>query len=127
MAFEYIVKTLPPVWPGKRHDTFKKSPFKTQWTATLQLLAREIKLLGGTHVEVAVDLPRGEYDLRADGQLRADARPRRAVIVSFRMPDGTRMSFPCDTYGWWQDNVYAIAKTLENLRAVDRWGATQSR
>jgi hypothetical protein len=126
-TLQYTVKTLPPVWPGQRRANFLKSPFKTRWTATLELLAREIKKLGGTHVEIAVDLPRGEYDLRADGQLRADARPRRAVIVSFRTPDGSRLQFPCDTYGWWQDNVYAIAKTLENLRAIDRWGATQSR
>jgi hypothetical protein len=36
-----------------------------------------------------------------------------------------RLTFPCDTYADWQTNVYAIAKSLESLRAVDRYGVTQ--
>jgi hypothetical protein len=127
MALVYTVTTLPPVWPGVKRATGVRSPFKTRWTGTLELLDREIKKLSGSHVEIAVDLHRGARDIRNDGQLRADALPKRSVLVSFRTPKGERLQFPCDTYGFWQDNVYAIAKTLENLRAIDRWGATQSR
>lgn len=127
MALQYTVTLLPPVWPGVKRASGIRSPFKTQWTGTLELLNREIKKLRGSHVEIAVELTRGARDIRNDGQLRSDALPKRSVIVSFRTPKGERLQFPCDTYGFWQDNVYAIAKTLENLRAIDRWGATQSR
>lgn len=38
-----------------------------------------------------------------------------------------RMVLATDTYEHWQANVRAIALTLEALRAVDRYGATQGR
>lgn len=38
-----------------------------------------------------------------------------------------RAVFATDAYGTWQMNVRAIAKTLEALRAADRYGATQGR
>jgi len=48
------------------------------------------------------------------------------VIVSFTRGDtGVRLTFPCETYFQWQDNLYAIAQTLEKLRAIDRYGVTQ--
>jgi hypothetical protein len=36
------------------------------------------------------------------------------------------MSFPCDTFDDWQDNLRAIAKSLEALRMVDRYGVTRN-
>lgn len=122
LRFTYTVTPLPPVWPGPRVGAVK-SKFKTQWTRTLDLLDREIRHLNGTHVEFACDI-RGERDINLNGQLRANARPGPRVIVSFRVPSGKRLQFPCGTYTWWQDNVYAIAKSLENLRAVERWGVS---
>src|SRR3954471_12983319 len=61
-------------------------------------------------------------DLRQDGMLRADARPGPAVIVSFIDRDGQRQAYPCDTFAWWQDNLYAIAIVLEDLRRAERYG-----
>ena len=54
--------------------------------------------------------------------LRADARPGAAVIVSFIDRDGQRQAYPCDTFTWWQDNLYAIAVVLEDLRRAERYG-----
>ena len=69
--------------------------------------------------------------LRQDGQLRADARPRSpAVVVSFDVPEGkltTRLQFPADRFLFWQDNVDAVARALEALRMVDRYGVQQGR
>lgn len=139
MAFTYRLAPLPSQWPGKRSTSTKKSPFKTQWTRTVKILEREIRHLQGTNVEIAIDV-RSERDIRADGLLRADARPRHPVILSFTVPatyryeaerqivdmPERRLQFPCDTYGWWEDNVYAIASALENLRAVERWGVSRT-
>lgn len=118
----YTVTELPPVWPGRRTSFPKKAPFKSQWSKTLHILAREIRYLGGRNVQIALDLPRGERDLRQDGRLLADARPRHPVILSFIDNEGQRQAYPCDRFGWWQDNLYAIAIVLEDLRRAERYG-----
>jgi len=124
-SFEYVVTPLPPVWPGKATPAYnrKRPQFKTIWTDALERLRREVKMLSGRNVKIAVDVD--ERHLRNDGQLRADARPRSsAVIISFDVV-GSRLAFPCDTYSFWQENVDAIARALEALRLVDRYGVQQ--
>ncbi|HVX38775.1 MAG TPA: hypothetical protein VHB25_04300 [Gemmatimonadaceae bacterium] len=124
MALQYTITPLPAVWPGPKAAP-RRSPFKTQWTKTLTMLEREIRHLRGTHVEFAVDV-RGPRDINQNGTLRADARPAARVIVSFRLPSGKRLQFPCGTFAFWQDNVYAIAKALEALRMVERYGVSST-
>lgn len=127
MSLDYRVTPLPDVWPGKATPSYsrKRAPFKANWSKTLTLLEREIRHLAGTRVEIAVDVePR---HLRNDGQLRADARTRSsAVIVSFTTGKD-RLQFPADRFAFWQDNVDAIARALEALRMVDRYGVQQGR
>jgi hypothetical protein len=118
----YTVTDLPPVWPGRRTQSPRRAPFKSAWPKTLHILAREIRYLGGKNVEIALDLPRGAMDLRQDGRLLADARPRPPVILSFIDNEGQRQAYPCDRFAWWQDNLYAIAIVLEDLRRAERYG-----
>lgn len=122
----YSVTDLPPVWPGRRTQTPKRAPFKSSWTKTLHMLAREIRYLGGRTVQIALDLPRGAMDLRQDGRLLADARPRHPVVLSFIDNEGQRQAYPCDRFAWWQDNLYAIAVVLEDLRRAERYGVQSS-
>ncbi len=117
---QYVVTDLPPVWPGKKTQFRKSAPFKTSWTRTMHLLARETEYLGARKIEFALSISLG--DLRQDGRLRADARPGAAVIVSFLDRDGQRQAYPCDRFAWWQDNLYAIAVVLEDLRRAERYG-----
>jgi D-serine deaminase-like pyridoxal phosphate-dependent protein len=58
--------------------------------------------------------------------LRADARPGPAVILTFLDRDNQRQAYPCDRFGWWQDNLYAIAIVLEDLRRAERYGVQSS-
>lgn len=111
----------------------KRSQFDTTWTKTLDLLGREIDHLGGHDVVIEVDVR--EQDIRIDGMLRANARSDSpAVVVAFDTRDHGPMLYRCDRYvaQWhdqgpdWQHNVRAIALTLEALRAVDRYGATET-
>lgn len=113
------------------------TPFTIGWSTALALLQREADQLTGrkaTTVYVEVDLPPSA--IRVDGQMRSDA-PRRiatpAVAVELPGPDGAPIRFTSDHHrdnyasrylAGWQSNVYAVAKTLEALRAMDRWGAT---
>lgn len=127
MSLDYRVIPLPALWPGKVTPTYQRvrPQFKTIWTKALRLLEREVGMLRGRNVTIAVDVT--ETHLRQDGQLRADARPRSSsVIVSFDVKDG-RLQFPCDNFTNWQENVDAIARALEALRLVDRYGVQQGR
>lgn len=96
--------------------------FKANWSATLDLLDRELWHLDASSVVLQVDVT--EADLRLDGQLRANARPDfpgvRLIVDS---PRGT-LSWQTDVCEFWQHNVRSIALGLEALRAVDRYGIT---
>lgn len=128
MSLSYRVASLPDAWPGGARTAAadrERPKFKTIWTRALDLLDREVYYLDGSNVEIAVDV--APTMLRNDGQLRADARPRSAaVVVSFDTPTG-RLVFAADRYTYWQENVDAIARSLEKMRAVDRYGVLQGK
>lgn len=108
--------------------------FSASWKETEQLLVDEVDRLGGRGLVIEVDVR--EQDLRLDGTLRANAREAAtpAVVVAFETAKHGPMLYRCDTftapYRWqgadWQHNVRAIALTLQALRAVDRYGATDT-
>lgn len=114
------------------------SRFTASWTDTLDLLARELKALDGRRVVFEIDVREG--DVRRDGMLRANAKAEHPpVIIAFESKFGPLMyradRFNSKPYGsdgvrvmphLWQHNVRAVALTLAALRAVDRYGATQS-
>lgn len=112
----------------------RSSPFSASWSTTLELLGREIDLLGGADFVIEVDTE--ERHIRLDGQLRADAKvDQPAIVVAFETKQHGSMLYRCDRYyagayrprgDSWQHNVRAIALTLEALRAVDRYGATET-
>lgn len=111
------------LWPEPETRSRKRSPFSATYSETKALLCREVHHLGAT--SAVLQLAVTEADLRLDGDLRASARPTHpGVIVSFESRHGS-LRYACDTYLSWQDNVRAIALTLEKLRAVDRYGAAK--
>lgn len=131
----YTVRPLSDrTWLRYAHQR-QQSRFDSPWSSTLSLLGREIDQLGGRDVVIEVDVP--ERGIRNDGMLRADAKPAMpAVVVAFETRQHGPMLYRCDRYvaGYghrprgdsWQHNVRAIALTLEALRAVDRYGATET-
>lgn len=122
-------------WIGAKPRT--RSQFTATYSDTLNLLEREVYALqtrGMDDPVLMIDIT--EADLRLDGQVRANARPASdAVALAFESKRGP-LVFRADRYdskpwgskmdGLWQHNLRAIALTLEALRAVDRYGATQS-
>ena len=118
-------------WPGEMTKYRKPSPFDAGWMPTLSLLERELTHLGARSpvvLQVAVD----EGQVRLDGQLRADARPRHpGVILNFESKRLGSVAIPCDAFeeryyrsklSGWQSNVRAIGLGLEALRKVERYG-----
>lgn len=117
----YVMRPLDP-WIGPRTHFPERSRFRSDWRTTLAELSYEIERLGGTSWVLQIDV--SEYDLRKDGGLRANARPpsSHAIRVNFTAKARGPLSFAIDRYDDWRDNVRAVAKTLEVLRAVDRYG-----
>ena len=110
-------------WSGAtrtpRLSQFKVSPGRTQ-----DDLRGELAAIGVRSCVIQADLD--ESDIRLDGMPRASARFRsERVVVSFEHPQQGAVSFPCGTYARFWHNVRAVVKTLEALRAVNRYGVTQ--
>ncbi|UYL86910.1 DnaJ-like chaperonin [Gordonia phage RavenCo17] len=120
--------TLRPIehWPGKLTVNRVSSQFSAPWRATLDLLDRELWHLGpaGRNAPAVLQIAMREQDFRLDGMPRANARPEHpGVILAIESTKGP-LSFPCDRFVTWQDNLRAIALSLEALRKIDRYGIT---
>lgn len=128
---QYAVRPLSDrTWLGSMGK--EATRFNSKWSATISLLSTEIDHLQGRNVVIECDIT--EADLKLNGEFRANARPTSpAVVVAFESKHGS-MLYRCDRFytNWahqgpeWQHNVRAIALTLQALRAVDRYGATET-
>jgi hypothetical protein len=89
-------------------------------------LERELRMLDAPYSrEIVVEAGYSEYEIRNDGQPRANARPMDpAVILNFESKFGP-LRYGCDNYTDHFSNLRAIALALEALRAVDRYGVTK--
>lgn len=116
-----------PVWPHEPTRNRPYSRFDTSYPKTVELLVREVEFLGGREITLGVGL--SETDIRLDGQPRANARAMShpGVEISFDARKYGRQAYATDMYADWQDNVRAIALSLEALRAVERWGVSKGR
>jgi hypothetical protein len=117
--------TVDPIgeWPGTLTRNRQRSNFSATWGTTLQLLDREVWYLGGKNMRLQVAIPASQF--RLDGKPRATAKAEHpGVILTLDSKHGP-LSYPCDTFTTWQDNVRAIALALEALRKVDRYGVTK--
>lgn len=119
---QYVIRPID-AWPGEPTRSHVPSPFSAKWSDTLDVLERELRELRAKDVVIQADVEL--HQLRNDGMLRADARPRSPrVILSFESKHGP-LAYPCDRFRDWQANVRAIALALEALRKVDRYGVTR--
>jgi hypothetical protein len=123
----YVTFRPLPTWPHKPTTQRRSSQFKTSYPRTLDLLEREVEALGGRDITMGVGLT--ESDIRKDGQPRAGARAmfHPGVELSFDSRDYGRLAYATDAFDDWQDNVRAIALSLEALRAVERYGVSKGR
>jgi len=110
-------------WPGPPTRSRKRAPFRASWSSTLALLKKELRALGARNVRIELDMP--ARMIRLDGYPRADARASGpGIILNFDSRYGP-LRYPCDTFDSWDDNLRAVALSLEKLRAVDRYGVTK--
>ena len=84
-------------------------------------LFAELDRLGSRNVVLSTNLA-----LRNDGLPRANQRkPDDTGVAVYFTLNGDQKCFPCDKWNRVEDNIYAIAKTIEALRGIERWGSKQ--
>lgn len=117
--FQVLDKPLP-----KPADGWKKSPFYGGYTDTLDRLEREMRHLGATDIVFLVDADHSH--IRNDGWPKSTMRPSTpGIIVTFETPAFGAMRYESGRFNSWEQNLRAVAMTLERLRAVDRYGCTK--
>jgi hypothetical protein len=115
-------EAYPLYWPEgwKRTRWTEQSKFKTGFGAARNFLNAELVRMGATKIILSSNIP-----LRNDGQPRANMpEPKDAGVAVYFQRNGKEMVFACDKYKYTRDNIYAIGKTIEALRGIERWGAS---
>lgn len=122
-------------WVGTKTKSPRRSQFRQTYADTKKILHFELEKLNAIESTIVISMFIHQKDIRVDGNLRANAKPYAdGVILSFTRKkfvgwrDGKAvyknipLRYPCDVFDDWQDNLRAIALSLEALRKVERYG-----
>lgn len=121
-----MVEAYPLYWPAGQGRT--KSPSRSRFgdhslsKATKEVLL-EIERMGCTNPIISTNIP-----LRKDGYPRADYERRvitdKGVAIYFTR-NNKQMVLACDRWDCVEDNLWAIASSISNIRGLDRWGVSE--
>jgi hypothetical protein len=119
-----MVERFPLYWPDGWDRTPRNyrvlSRFKTGFATSRDFLLAEIKRLGGRDTILSTNVR-----LRQDGLPYAtDREPEDSGAAVYFTYKGQQMCFACDRYRTVKENLTAIGKTIEALRGMERWGAS---
>jgi len=112
-------------WPHGQPRTDK--PIRSKFgdhllRETLGELMDEVKKIGGTEIVVSSELPIGKSGWPIQGWNKADDH---GVAVYWKGKDSKPYCLAIDRYDHPMDNLWAIVKSLEAIRALARWGGDQ--
>ena len=109
----------PEGWP--RTKSPQRSRFDGAFAKVRDELIREIGLLGGRYVVLSTNIP-----LRRDGLPYANQpKPSDCGVAVYFERRGHQMVFACDRWDKVEDNMRAIQRTIEAIRGIERWGASE--
>lgn len=123
------ISAYPLQWPAGRKRTpsyYRESArFDTSFARVRDNIVREIELLTGTRrgygdagIVISTNIP-----LRRDGLPLANQRkPDDVGVAVYFTYKKQQRCFACDRWDAIEDNMQAIAKTIEALRGIARWG-----
>jgi hypothetical protein len=97
-------------------DGFSKA--KVTMLKAIARLQGELDRLGAGSVVLSTNI-----ELRLDGLPRADrSRPMDSGVAVYFQLKGRDVALACDRWDRVEDNIVALAKHIEALRGMDRWG-----
>lgn len=117
-----MTEAFPLYWPENRPRTpdhrRQRSRFQTGFGMAVRSVMNELRLLGARLPIISTNVP-----LRRDGLPLASAKrindPAAAVYFTYK---DRQTCFACDRWDKVEDNIWAIAKTIEAMRGIARWG-----
>lgn len=117
-----MTEAFPLYWPEGRPRTAEhrrqRSRFSTGFGAAVNLVVNELRLLEAKNAVVSTNVP-----LRRDGLPLASAkRVEDTGAAVYFLYKGKQTCFACDRWDKVEDNIYAIAKTIDAMRGIARWG-----
>ena len=121
-----MIESYPLYWPEGRKKTRsynrESARFDTSFARARDNIVREIELLCGRYTKsnsiISTNVP-----LRRDGLPLAGHRvPDDTGVAVYFTYKGKQVCFACDRWKNIADNMQAIAKTIEALRGIARWG-----
>ena len=108
----------PAGWPRARDP--QRSRFDVSFVAARDGLFDEIGRMGGRYIVLSTNI-----ELRRDGLPYANQpEPRDSGVAVYFERKGRQMVFACDRWDRVKDNMRAIQKTVEAMRGIERWGAS---
>lgn len=119
-----MVEAYPLYWPEgwKRTESWRRtaSRFKSGFATSRDFIIAELKRLGATNVTLSTNI-----NLRRDGLPYANQpEPSDAGVAVYFLYKKNQMCFACDQYKKVGENLTAIGKTIEAMRGMERWGAS---
>lgn len=107
-------------WP--RSPSIRESQFKTDFARARDNVLKQLELMGISSWNVIIST---NVEVRQDGLPYAGRRDPDdpGVAVYFRRGDA-RHVIACDKYRHVRDNLHAVGKTIEAMRGIERWGAS---
>jgi hypothetical protein len=116
-----VTEAWPLQWPvGKPRTEFPgTSKFGSRSIEqAVVILRKQVELLCGGSVVISTNIK-----LRLDGLPYAkQSQPTDKGVAVYFSHKKRPMCFACDRWDKIQDNIYAVAMTIEALRGIDRWG-----
>lgn len=116
-----MIEAYPLQWPlGKPRNKYgQRSRFDTTLGKAIKSVQNEVRQLGGRDLIISSNL-----SLRLDGLPYASQRePDDAGVAVYFNYKKQPMCFACDRWRSVADNMWAIAKTIDALRGIERWGS----
>jgi len=97
-----------------------RAKFKSTWAGGLWSVQNELRLMRVTNVIISTNQP-----IRKDGQpYAAERRIEDPGVAVYFHRKGRPLSIACDRWERIEDNLRAIGLTVEAMRGLDRWGAS---
>lgn len=122
-----MIEAYPLCWPANwpRTAERERSRFKTTFDSARREVFEELRRMGVKDWNVILST---NLELRRDGIPYATAKPKDSdvgVAIYFRKKDGgQQLVFTCDRWDRIEDNMWAIAKSIDAIRGISRWGAS---
>lgn len=113
---------FPLQWPEGWSRTARRRPsqFNTGFATARDALFHELVLLGGVaNAVITSDMP-----LRLDGLPHATGSCADPGIAVYWMKDGAEQVMACDRWLTPAENLQAVRKSIEAIRGLGRWGAS---